>query len=142
MANSEQPKQQEKLAKAIRRADNEPTCTLSPLPQTISEGGVVVLEATVINLPDDVTPPNQTNPLTFKWSVQAGVLPCGSNECETDPTPEDVNIGAGTAQAVIQWDTKGLRASSYEATVTVVSNSQPDGICDDSTRITVLPRQV
>jgi hypothetical protein len=118
MANTKNSDEENQLARGILADTSKPQCTLLPLPETIAEGGVVVLQATI-------NPPS--SPIGFAWHVDAGVLECGSNECETTSDK-------------LRWYTKGLRSGSYEARVTVKFDSPVT--LEDSTRITVLPRQV
>ena len=90
MANTEKPKGPEELAKPTSLAAQP---TLDPFPETIAEGGIVVLRATPLVSADDYT-----------FSVDAGVV---THPVATRPANE------------AHWDTKGLRSSSYEARVEI-----------------------
>lgn len=90
MANTEKPKQKEELARAIVPASQP---TLDAFPETIAEGGVVVLRATP-----------ETGQTSYEFDVDAGV----------------VTVPNSARPFEAHWNTKGLRSSSYEARVTIL----------------------
>ncbi len=124
MANSKKPDEKNQLARGISApaeigGNTGVVTSFTPSPETISEGGIVVLEVTVA--PEDDT-------LVYAFNPDGGVV------------TEFKKTAGGV---VAHWDTTGLRSSSYKAKVEVfhlTAGSPKAG--EGETRITVLPRQV
>lgn len=125
MANTDKPKGREELAKMMS-PNNPVECILEPSPAAIVEGGVVVLRATVMNIPAGVTN------FRYDWSAKAGHM----------------TVPDSTKPNEAHWDTTGLRPSSYEATVEIYQTSpsptagESGLLASGTTSVTVIPRQV
>lgn len=119
MANTKKPEEKEALA-TTRSLDDQIGYSLEARPETIAEGGVVVLMVT----------PAPAQAQKYEFKVGAGT----------------VRVPDGELPYQAYWDTDGLRPSSYEAKVTItMSSSSSQYTCEAKTaktRITVVPRQV
>lgn len=116
MANTKKPEEKEALA-TTRSLDDQIGCSLEARPETIAEGGVVVLMACPMAA------------YQYHFEVEAGT----------------VRVPDGQLCHQAYWDTEGLPPSSYEAKVTItLSSSSPSTRATRvaKTRITVVPRQV
>lgn len=125
MANTEKSDEKDKLARGIsapaeRGGNPGVIASFTPSPETISEGGIVVLEVTV--------DPEATYDYTFE--PDGGVV--------TEILQKKTDTGT-----VAHWDTKGLRSSSYKVKVKAFHHTAGNlEAGEGETRITVLPREV
>jgi hypothetical protein len=121
MANPKKSDEKKQLARGISapaEIGGNVVTSFTPSPETISEGGIVVLEVTV--------DPEATYVYTFE--------PDGGVVTEKEKTSRG---------AVAHWDTKGLRSSSYKVKVEVFQLTAGSlKVGEGETRINVLTRQV